>query len=253
MNKTIPKFAEIFAQTFLLGLALLASCTCSSQALEKDGMPCVKELCLGDGLQELQKLNWEPARRFPEGFSPADGISIASRRASNSDLAEMLKNFKGPAAAIRAASAYLPIDYRTGHFDAAVLPLLAQIEAACIPYALKGRYTPAGGLPTVVSIALFASADAASQSWRVYEIQRYFPKNLTVDQVAQVNGQVEGSYKQWIDGKRHVYIIKARPPFAGSEVSFSLSSTGMGDSLSLYRDQSMRHPLCGGTQKFQIN
>ena len=104
----------------------------------------------------------------------------------------------------------------------------------------------------MVAIGLFASADGSSQSWRVFEINRYFPKNLTAEQLSQINGQVEMTYKKWLDGKRNVYITLARPSFDASDVYFHMSSTG-NSNLSLYRDESMRHPLCGGKQKFQIN
>ncbi|MEO8388000.1 hypothetical protein [Polaromonas sp.] len=250
--KSISKFLKPFAQTLLLGLVLVGSGPSFPQNLEKNDMPCVKEICLGDGMQELQKINWEKAREFPRAFSSASGDFIASRRTSSSELAEMLKNYKGPASVIRAVSAYLPADYRSGHFDSTSLPLLSKMEAGCRPYPLEGRYTPQGGFPTAVAIGLFASADGSSQSWKVFEINRYFPQNLTAAQLSQINGQVETSYQKWLDGKRHVYITLASQSFAGSNVYFQMSSTG-NPNLALYRDESMRHPLCGGTQKLQIN
>ncbi|UUZ47881.1 hypothetical protein LP420_33135 [Massilia sp. B-10] len=33
-----------------------------AQDLEKKGLPCVAELCLGDGLSELYKIQWTPAQ-----------------------------------------------------------------------------------------------------------------------------------------------------------------------------------------------
>lgn len=252
MKKAIAGLLKACAQTLSLGLVLVVAGPSLAQNLEKNGLPCVKEICLGDGIEELQKIRWEQAREFTSGFSGGSGAVIASRQTSGPDFDLMRKNYKGPASIVRAASAYLPLDYRSGHFDNTSLPLLSQIEAGCRPYPLKGRYVPQGGLPTEVAIALFASADGSSQSWRVFEITRYFPTNLTVEQLRQINNQVESTYQKWLDGKRHVFVSLAEPAFLVPYVYFRLSSTG-NPTLSLYRDGSMRHPFCGGTQKFQIN
>ncbi len=70
MKKIIPSFLKTSAQTLLLGLVLVVSGPSFSQNLEKDGMPCVKEICLGDGMQELQKINWEKPVNSPEVSLP---------------------------------------------------------------------------------------------------------------------------------------------------------------------------------------
>ena len=212
----------------------------------------MKEICLGDGLPELQKLNWEVAREFPKGFK-SEGSTIANRKPDAGTLAAILQNFKGPAATIRAASAYLPADYRSGHFDATTLPQLAQIQASCYPYSLEGRYSPQGGMPTTVSIGLFPSADGATQSWKVFQIERHFPTNLTQAQVDQVNAQVKASYGKWSGNqgpRQEVWVTNAKVAFLTPNVSFGLSISGFGNYL---KEKTMLHPLCGGRQQFKIN
>ena len=254
--KKIKSFASHLAWlASLLGLFLTAAGTSVAEVLEKDGKPCVKEICLGDGLQELQKLNWEVAREFPKGFK-SEGSTIANRKPDAGTLTEILQNFKGPAATIRAASAYLPADYRSGHFDATALPQMAQIQASCYPYSLVGRYTPQGGMPTTVSIGLFPSADGATQSWKVFQIERHFPTNLTQAQVDQVNAQVQASYGKWSSdrqgGRQEVWVQNAKVAFLTPNVSFGLSISAFGN-LNYLKEKTMLHPLCGGRQQFKIN
>ena len=255
MKKTKSFASNVAWLAVLLGLFLAAAGTSVAEVLEKDGRPCVKEICLGDGLQELQKLNWEVAREFPKGFT-SSGQIIANRKPDAGTLAAILQNFKGPAATIRSASAYLPADYRSGHFDATTLAQLAQIQASCFPYILNGRYTPQGGMPTVVSIALFPSADGATQSWKVFEIERHFPTNLTQAQVDQVNAQVQASYGKWSSdrkgGDRGVYVRNAEVAFLTPRVSFAISTNGQ-PYLNYLKEKTMLHPLCGGRQQFKIN
>ena len=46
----------------ILALSLMATQSiCSAQQVEKNGLPCVAELCLGDGLAELSKVHWDRA------------------------------------------------------------------------------------------------------------------------------------------------------------------------------------------------
>ena len=255
MKKTKSFASDVAWLASLLGLFLTGAGTSVAEVLEKDGKPCVKEICLGDGLPELQKLNWEVAREFPKGFK-SEGSPIANRKPDAGTLTAILQNFKGPAATIRAASAYLPADYRSGHFDATTLPQLAQIQASCFPYILNGRYTPQGGMPTVVSIALFPSADGATQSWKVFQIERHFPTNLTQAQVDQVNAQVKASYGKWSSdrqgGRQEVWVKNAEVAFFTPNVWFGLSTSAFGN-LNYLKEKTMLHPLCGGRQQLKIN
>lgn len=255
MKKTKSFASNLAWLASLLGLFLTAAGTSVAQVLERDGRPCVKEICLGDGLDELQKLNWEVAREFPKGFT-SSGSPIANRKPDAGTLTTILQNFKGPAATIRAASSYLPADFRSGHFDATTLPQLAQIQASCYPYSLEGRYTPQGGMPTTVSIRLIPSADGATQSWKVFEIARHFPTNLTQAQVDQVNAQVQASYGKWKSdpqgGRQEVGVNYARVAFLTPNVYFSLSIIAFGNPNYL-KEKTMLHPLCGGRQQFKIN
>jgi hypothetical protein len=41
-----------------IGTFALAN-TAYSQDVEKNGQPCVTEICIGDGLAELQKIEWD--------------------------------------------------------------------------------------------------------------------------------------------------------------------------------------------------
>ena len=59
------------ALALALPLAVM-SCGAAAQELEKNGLPCVPELCIGDSLQDLAKISWQPAQqRYKLNNKPA--------------------------------------------------------------------------------------------------------------------------------------------------------------------------------------
>lgn len=134
---------------------------------EKNGFPCVAELCVGDGLPELNKIEWQSVKvsndRLDKGY--ADKVNSFYRGAI-------------PEQAIP----YLAVVER---FDGVALPLLSGVTVRCSDDArnLKGVYTTKSGNETEVSIGLMPiSEGSVEQQWTVMHILRTVVASMNNDQ-----------------------------------------------------------------------
>jgi hypothetical protein len=81
-----------------------------AQSYEKNNMPCVAELCVGDGLADRFHVKWEPAK------DPI-GTPVRSRSLAPYELARTSETFRGN---VKLVAPYLS----AGTFDNNTLPLL---------------------------------------------------------------------------------------------------------------------------------
>ena len=137
---------------------------------EKNGFPCVAELCVGDGLPELKKIEWQ-------------AVKVSNDKLDKAYADRVTALYRGtiPEQAIP----YLAVVER---FDGLVLPLLSSITARCsdegsINGFLKGRYTTKSGNETDISIRLMPiSEGAVEQKWTVMNIRRTVVASMNNDQ-----------------------------------------------------------------------
>jgi hypothetical protein len=149
----------------LLTLFLFGPTIASAQSYEKNNLPCIPELCLGDSLAELGKLKWDRAKS-PFSLTSGKPDYVGSRPLSSYELAEAKRVYRGD---VNKAAPYLS----TGAFDQTTIPLLAAVTAACQKQELQGAFTSPSGNPTIVKISLLPDrGDAAIQRWTVTSISR---------------------------------------------------------------------------------
>jgi hypothetical protein len=117
-------------------------------------LPCVKEVCVGDGIERLAEIAWEPAR-------PLD------RRITAAQMKRLRAVYVGD---IGRMAPYL----KKGVFDNDALRQLTRIEAACQMRDLSGKYVSDDGNPTQVTLRLLPDR-GKRQTWRVVFISRSFP------------------------------------------------------------------------------
>lgn len=208
----------------------------SNTAYVKNGMPCVAEICLGDGIAELRKVKWDKVNKAPPAYVKLD-------------FAELEKNFRGN---LTSSAPYLISTELSGsrvYFDNQALPNLEKVVANCgfkTP-SFSGTFTTQSGNPTTVGIALIPSSDNSEQKWMVVGISRHFPNAISSQQHQEINDQLNARYGAF--NYSRVPQEFGQPQFVGNG--------GLGLSLYLlYPDITERlrlHPLCGGSSKVKVD
>jgi len=218
---------------------------CAAQEFAKNGLPCVSEICLGDGIAELSKVQWDRAKNpFSSQQMP---LYTAVRKVNASETQIVKLKFRGDT---EQAAPFL-LDQQ---FDALALPSLAHITAACEQNELIGTYTTQSGNPTRVGISLIPrQSDTSVQHWTVTSIVRTFPKAVSAEQKAEVEAELTNRYYAF--GANNPGIKNAKP---GEGRFFSNYGSTFGFHLSLFTgiDKANRlklHPSCGGTTKIKID
>jgi len=223
-----------------LALPLLAmQPACFAQSMEKNGLPCTPEICLGDGLPELSKIQWTPAQT---AFKINNKVqNTAERKLSDDDL----KTLK---ALYPSAGEAAPFLYEK-QFDASALAGLSRVTAACDVNELFGSFGSSEA-PTRVGISLMPNlTDSSRQVWTVTSIIREFPTAVTIEQKADLTLLLKRRYAKFGAGSREL------PPAKPGEGRFFLGGmANFGFGLSLVRtpDEETRmkvHPLCAAGAK----
>ena len=230
----------------ILALPLFAAPhLCLAQALEKNGLPCVAEICLGDGIAELSKVQWDRAKN--PFSSPQKPAYTATRKTSEGEMKMVQSRFRRDL--VQAA----PFLY-DNLFDSGALSSISRVTAACEKNELIGTYTTPSGNPTRVGIAMTPiQGDTSKQQWTVISIVRTFPAAVSNEQKAQVETQLAERYHAF--GANNRNIKNAKP---GEGRFFSNYGSSFGFHLSLFRgidegNRMKQHPACGGTAKVQID
>lgn len=232
--------------------ALLTSGTdAMAEEYEKNGMPCVAEVCIGDGLAELAKVPWKRSEDIPV-FSKGPAYVI-NRKLDQYDLQTLRSAFRGN---VEKAGPYL----QANKFDALALPLLAQVRVACDGTRdnLVGTYTTASGNPTEVHISLVnIGSDTSTQRWTVTGIVRTFPKAVTEDQSKAVYADLVKRYAKYGAGNA-LFWTGLKPGDGQVGVLYNVGGIGVALNLSRWAsnnayDQLKQHPECGGTAKISVD
>lgn len=148
----------------------LASILCvQSPAVAQDafrnGRTCIAEICIGDGLAEVSKVKWNPAKVMVPLEKPEP---IASYKVPDRRKAEIGKIYRGD---LTRAMPYLA----GSGFDQSATALLDGIVACEHRGGIAGTFNGKDGNPTKVTITLVPDAkDAAVQRWTVTNVERHF-------------------------------------------------------------------------------
>lgn len=215
-------------------IALLASSISTANAdqntYEKNGMPCMDELCLGDSLDELSKVNFEP---------------VASYKIRPIEIDALTSKYKGN---IKPIATYLG----RSKFDSNTIQALADITATCTFIAkLDGNFTSKGGNPTKVTISLLPTSDTSKQVWTVTGIYRTYPSAKSQDQRKEVKTEMDARYSQFTKGTtksgKPVYLFNAGYTTNPAMLTLILP-TGLD-----YQNKLVLHPLCGGKDAVHLD
>lgn len=242
--KQEPK-SVIQIKAVLVVFLLFSIYPCFAQEFEKNGFPCVAELCLGDGLADLSKVHWDRAKHPSFIVNKKIPLYTSTLKLRKNEI-EILKNqFRGD---VELAAPFL----KDKLFDSGALASLSRVTAACAPNELTGAYTTQTGNPTRVNIALRPNqTDTTKHQWTVVSIVRTFPAAISNEQRSEIESQLSKRYEAF-DAQKTKNVEPGEGRFYGY-LSYSF-----GFHLSLFRgidegDRMTLHPACGGTQKVNID
>ena len=240
--RLIPPISKVIMSIKVIAVALTlcgAHAASMGQSLEKNELPCVAELCIGDGLAELAKIQWTPAQ---SSYKVNNKVQLTSDKKLTDDDMRMLRTTY-PAAGDAAPF----LHERT--FDASALPVLARVAAACQTNELTGTYGKGTDTPTRVGISLTPSlADPSKQVWTVTTIVREFPSAVTNEDRAAITKLLTARYGKFGAGTRTV----EDKPGGGRFFPSSMAKFGFGLSLNRGTDEAARmlmHPSCSAGDK----
>lgn len=213
---------------------------------EKNGLPCLQEICIGDGIEELRTVHWDRATTTSL-VSPRPNYA-SDRKVSIGEMALLEKTFKGD---IAKAAPYL----QGKLFDAKAIEVVANVTVACFPSRLLGSFTSKGGNPTLVEIALRAvEGKTSEQRWTVIRINRKLPAAVSKEQQAEAAEELLSRYAAFSAERGG-----PKPKLAdfGTDVgSFAKPVFGFYLRAQHQYDEGNRlklHPMCGGSAKVKLD
>jgi hypothetical protein len=223
-EKSLPSPATTPAQS-------TAVQTSDSSPYDRNGRACLEELCLGDGLEALAKIDWDVAGYTadkPSGTRPVDrGETNRFTNRYRGDVTGLIGYFAD------------------SKFDNSALPKMAKIVAACETQYVQGTYTSPSGNPTTVLVSMTASAATPEdQRWMVTNIKRQIPSATSPQQITDAKASLEQRYSRFV--LRNRAKSGASDMFqtnTGSGFQFTLSAASTPNESSVLR----QHPACGGT------
>lgn len=245
----MSEFFHLSARLAALSLSILVTSQFAQAAeYQKNGLPCVAEICVGDGLAEMAKVPWERAKLPFASLASKQTIYMSDEKVSQGRADLIRADYRGD---LGKAMPYLD----GKGFDAAALPALARVTAVCSSdQTLRGTYMSPSGHPTSVLISLTSYGGSTDQQrWMVTSISRDYPSAVSREQKDEIENELKSRYADFRRGNKRVRNSKPVPAqFSntfGSVYGFQLTMF-----LGLEEGNRLKqHPLCGGSNKVKVD
>lgn len=166
--------------------------------------PCVAEVCIGDELDKLRGIDWQPVHY----------TSDRVKRIRKEDRARRAKTYPG------FGNDGVPSFLIVGAFDKDLLDDLARVNVACSPNDVTGTYLTESGHKTQVDVSLLPVDDSENMVWRVTRIGRSYKGLEAASQRKQLLEDLNARYGKYISpkiGEPGALIVPA-----GREINLSL-------------------------------
>lgn len=230
MIKLTAKIQSLLNSSLLAVSLISIQSICHADEYVKDGKPCVKEICVGDGLGELSKINWKKSilLKPPQYFTFA--------------IEHFNKDYRGD---LKKSKDYL----LQKTFDSTALKYFSDVKAYCgndfFSYP-TGTYTSKDGNQTEVTISLEPDAinlDSLDQKWTVVKIRRQYM--VKSDQ----------QRREIFEANNERYKSLTEAPGSGYNKSdfFEGSLILTFNHRPNVTEQAKLNPLCGGSEKVKID
>lgn len=226
----------------------------SASQYVKNGLPCVLEICVGDGLEELKKIKWQPVRPDPSRVGITTQMLWSAQQGMKQNdklLIDRAKlDWEGDVSNVFRY-------WAQGSFDSEALPALSGITASCAGNVIYGTYTSNAGSPTAVSIGLkYANTSSPKQKWVVVEISRSIPNSsyLSMNESQQIKDDLAQRYKGMMLLHATGAGTQVQAAHGTGQVNFlgTVVILGSADKVNSYEKLKL-HPHCGGGKKISLD
>lgn len=217
----------------LAGAALALVCASGPAAAQyaKDGRACVDNLCLGDGIDALEGVQWDTAIKPGSERSPEPS---KSRSLGRGETNRTNNRYRGSFPGI---VGYLA----DGRFDNGALAGMKGVTAACETQSMQGTFTSGGGNPTTVLVSMVANpGNPGEHRWEIRRISRKVPNAV---------GAARDAAKKQLEERYKAFTSRYRAPggdmlqvnsFSGFQ--YTLSAPSVPNEAALLK----QHTACGG-------
>lgn len=218
----------------MLGAAVLAiglGAAPLAAQYEKNGRACLDNMCLGDGIDALEGVQWDTAIRPGSERSPEPS---KSRSLGRGETNRTNNRYRGSFSGI--------IGYLAdGRFDNDALAGLKGVTAACETQSLQGTFTSTGGNPTTVLVSMVANPSNPNEHrWEIRRISRKVPNAV---------GAARDAAKSQLEERYRAFTSRYRAPGgdmlqvnAFSGFQYTLSAPSVPNEAALLK----QHKACGG-------
>lgn len=223
-------------KTLILPLiALLLSCEsfAAAEVFEKNGYPCMSNICIGDEASSLQSTTWKP---------------VKVRAVTKDNLPRRIeRTYRAKPEILLEAAPYLD-----DGFDNQGLKAIEKVDASCEMAVVTGSFTTDSGNETHVALMLIPDASLKKQKWVVYSITRKFPKVVSEAQMKETKATLDKRYanfepSQIQKSKKKPKAVMVFMPLMGAQVQLMMVDK-------LPTPESLKHhPACGGSQKISVD
>ncbi|MDO8292340.1 MAG: hypothetical protein Q7T29_05700 [Gallionella sp.] len=214
----------------------------------RDGMPCLKEICVGDDVLSLKDIQWENV------VGTLNKKLIRNKKPDQPNIDRANSTLRGDKMAISRLASYWEWSWKIG-IDNYAMQQLRVVRAFCEPVTFSLRYRSESGYITSLLVEPVPTESLKEHRLVVTMINREYPSGISEVQYEKLANEIKGKYMVVNDRAQS----ERNSPSA--HLGFSPSGApaltlSIGTPSDLFRDRNdllKMHPECGGEKLIKMD
>lgn len=214
----------------------------------RNGMPCLKEVCVGDGALSLKVIRWENV------VGLFDKKPVRNKKPDQWVIDRLNGALRGEKASIVRLAPYWGRGWKVD-IDEYALQQLRGIRAFCEPVTFSLSYRSESGYLTSLLVKTVPTESLKEHKLVVSSIVREYPRELSELQYKQLDDEIKNKYQSVIDR------TQSENNSPAVDLGFSPSGApaltlSIGTPSDLFRDRNdllKMHPECGGEKLIKMD
>jgi len=214
----------------------------------RDGMPCLKEVCVGDDVLSLKGIHWENV------IGTFDKKPIKNKKPDQWKIDAVNGTLRGDKGAISRLAPYWGSGWKND-IDAYALQQLRKVRAFCEPVTFSLRYRSESGYITSLLVEPVPAESIKEHRLLVTTIIREYPSGLSEMQYEQLANEIKGKYMA-VNDRAQSERDSPSAHLGFSPSGASALTLSIGTPSNLYRDRKnivKMHPECDGVKLIKMD